>query len=85
MSYLKLAAYENDYDQNLNPKIICMWIACHFAPLLVIWSPWVNGFTLPCLFVYLFPYVLVLPFICCPSNHVSFLFYIFPHSSQDNA
>lgn len=56
-----------------------LWIAFHFAPLLVIWSPWVNGFTLPCS-------------LCSgPSLHLlslrtcQFLFFIFPHSSQDNA
>lgn len=56
-----------------------LWIASHFAPLLVIWSPWVNGFTLSCS-------------LCSgPSLHLlslrtcQFLFYIFPHSSQDNA
>ncbi|XP_031712913.1 flotillin-2a isoform X1 [Anarrhichthys ocellatus] len=51
-----------------------LWVASHFAPLLVIWSPWVNGFTLSCFF----PCVLALPFILLsPSEHVTFLFYIF--------
>ena len=41
--------------------------------LLVIWSPWVNGFTLSCFF----PYVPFLPFICFPSEHVNFYFIFF--------
>lgn len=53
--------------------------ASDFAPLLVIWSPWVNGFT-------------VSSSLCSgPSLHLlslrtcQFLFFIFPHFSQDNA
>lgn len=66
---------------NLNLKAFQFWIASHFTPLLVIWSPWVNGFTLCCFF----------SFCSCPSLHLlslrtcQFLFFIFPHSSQDNA
>lgn len=53
--------------------------ASNFAPLLVIWSPWVNGFT-------------VSSSLCSgPSLHLlslrtcQFLFHIFPRFSQDNA
>lgn len=64
-----------------NSKESEFWIKCLVALLLVIWSPWVNGFT----------FVLFCCVLSVPSVHFlslrtcQFLFGIFPHSSQDNA
>lgn len=49
------------------------------APLLVIWSPWVNGFTVSSS-LFSGPSLHLLSLRTC-----QFLFYIFPHFSQDNA
>lgn len=72
----KKDSFETDLTQNLESYMA--W-ASDFAPLLVIWSPWVNGFT-------------VSSSLCSgPSLHLlslrtcQFLFLIFPHFSQDNA
>lgn len=51
-----------------------MWTAFNFAMLLVIWSPWVNGFTLSCFF---FLCVLGFPSNCFPLRTCQFLFYFF--------
>lgn len=74
-------AFENNCGKNRNPTKFELWIAFHFAPLLVIWSPWVNGFTL----FRFFPCVLAPPFICFPSEHVNFYFIFFHILQQDNA
>lgn len=65
--------FERNNDKSLNYTRFVLWTASHFAPLLVIWSPWANGFTLSCFF----PCVLALPFICFPSEHVNFYFLFF--------
>lgn len=70
---LNEAAFQNNSDKIPNLMRLELWMASHFAPLLVVWSPWVNGFTLSCFF----PCVLALPFICFPSEHVNFYFIFF--------
>lgn len=72
---IALSEWSYIWVKNLNPTRFVLWTASHFAPLLVIWSPWVNGFTLSC-FCF-FPCVLALPFICFPSEHVNFYFIFF--------
>lgn len=58
--------------QLLNAKLIGLWMASHFAPLLVIWSPWVTGFTLSC-----FSFLVFCPFpsFAFPENMSIFILY----------
>lgn len=76
--YLRKTEHRNNTNNSMKYKCkkaqMCQfWLASLLSPLLVTWSPWVNGFTLSCSSCSsLFP-----PFAFPPNMSIFILFYFF--------